>query len=78
MVGQMQRYLDKNNVDELIGMHIRMWVSISTKAFLRTPTVAEAVNGPINEMTRPVEINELLSFITPELAQRYHEQSRGW
>lgn len=50
-----------------------MWISSQT-----APTAAETVNGPLTRMTGPVEVNQLLFFAIPELAQNHREQSKAW
>lgn len=73
MGSQRQSYIGKKHVNELRGLYIKYVISSQ-----RAPTAAESVNGPVTGMTGPVEVNQLLSFAIPELAQNHHEQSKTW
>lgn len=64
-------------MDEFIEMCIKyVAILIRVNPCQRAPMIPEAVNGPVNRMTGLSGGQPALSFATPELAQKHHEQSR--
>lgn len=55
-------------MDEFTGMYIKyMATFIHISACQTAPIVVEAVNGPVNRMAGPVEVNQLLAFAIIDL-----------
>lgn len=65
-------------MDEVMGVYIKyVDTLIHVNTYQKALIFTEAAKGPVNRMKGSLEANELLSFATPEFAQKHHEQSRG-